>query len=72
MYIKHGSKNQVRKTNKGWHLCVEWKDVTTSWGSLSDLKESNTVEVDEYAVAKNLLAPDFVWWDPRTKELQQD
>jgi hypothetical protein len=25
MYIKHGSNKQVRKTTKGWHLCVEWK-----------------------------------------------
>jgi hypothetical protein len=30
-----------------------------------DLKESNHVEVVEYAVAKNLLdAPDFLWWAP--------
>jgi hypothetical protein len=31
MYIKHGSNKQVRKTTIGWHLCVEWKDGTTSW-----------------------------------------
>jgi hypothetical protein len=31
MYIKHGSNKKVRKTTKGWHLCVEWKDGTTSW-----------------------------------------
>jgi hypothetical protein len=30
MYIKHGSNTQVRKTTKGWHLCVELKDGTTS------------------------------------------
>jgi hypothetical protein len=23
MYIKHGSNKQVRKTTKGWNLCVE-------------------------------------------------
>jgi hypothetical protein len=23
MYIKHGSNKKVRKTTKGWHLCVE-------------------------------------------------
>jgi hypothetical protein len=23
MYITHGSNKQVRKTTKGWHLCVE-------------------------------------------------
>jgi hypothetical protein len=61
MYIKCGSNKQVRKTTKGWHLYVEWKDGTTRWERLADLKESNPVEVSEYAVAKNLLdEPDFV------------
>jgi hypothetical protein len=46
-------------------LYVEWKDGTTSWERLVDLKESNPFEFSEYAVAKNLLdAPDFVWWAP--------
>jgi hypothetical protein len=61
MYIKHGSKKKVRKTTNGLHLCVEWKDGTTRWEHLLDLKESNPVEVAEYAVAKSLLdAPAFV------------
>jgi hypothetical protein len=38
MYIKHGSNKKVRKTTKGCHLCVEWKDGNTSWERLSDLK----------------------------------
>jgi hypothetical protein len=29
MYIKVGSNKQIRKTTKGWHLCVKWKDGTT-------------------------------------------
>jgi hypothetical protein len=63
--IKHGSKKQVRKTTNGWNLCVEWKDGNTRWERLMDLKESNPVEVAEYAAAKSLLdAPDFVWWAP--------
>jgi hypothetical protein len=46
-------------------LCVEWKDGTTSWERLTNIKESNPVEVDRYAVAKSLLdAPAFVCWDP--------
>jgi hypothetical protein len=45
MYINHGSNKKVSKTTKGWHLCVEWKDGTTSWEHLADLKESNPVEV---------------------------
>jgi hypothetical protein len=54
MYINHGSNKQVRKTTKGWHLCVEWKYGTTSCERLVDLKESNPDEVAECAVAKNL------------------
>jgi hypothetical protein len=65
MYIKHGSNNKVRKTTKGWHLCVECKDGTTSWELLADLKESNPVEVAEYAATKILLnTPAFIWWAP--------
>jgi hypothetical protein len=65
MYIKHGSNKNVRKTTKCWHLCVEWKDGTTSWERLTDLKESNPVEVAEYTAAKSLLdTPDFVSWAP--------
>jgi hypothetical protein len=46
-------------------LFVEWKYGTTSWERLVDLKESNPVEVSEYAAAKILLdIPDFVWWAP--------
>jgi hypothetical protein len=38
MYIKHDSNNKVRKTTQGWHLCFEWKDGTTKWERLIDLK----------------------------------
>jgi hypothetical protein len=55
----------VRKTTKGLHLCVEWKYGTTSWDRLTDLKESNTVEVAEYDATKSLLnSPAFIWWAP--------
>jgi hypothetical protein len=61
MYIKHGSNMQVRKTIKVWNLCVEWKDGTTSWERLADLKECNPVQVSVYAAAESLLnTPVFV------------
>jgi hypothetical protein len=44
MYIKHGSNRHMKKTNKGWKLCIEWKDGSTSWERLADLKESNPVK----------------------------
>ena len=67
MYIKQGSNQQLRKTTKGWSLCVEWKDGSTSWERLADLKESNPVEIADYAVAHGLDSePAFAWWVPFT------
>ena len=67
MYIKHGSNMQPRKTTKGWSLCVEWKDGSTSWERLASLKESNPVEVADYAMAQGLDSePAFAWWVPFT------
>jgi hypothetical protein len=54
-YIKHGSSKKVRKTTKGCHLCLEWKDGTTIWELLAYLKEINPVEVAEYAVVRKFL-----------------
>jgi hypothetical protein len=54
MYVKPGSNQQLKRTTKGWKLCVEWKDGSTSWERLADLKESNPVELEEYAVADGI------------------
>ena len=32
-----------------WQLCCQWKDGSTSWIDLADLKESHPIEVAEYA-----------------------
>jgi len=70
-YIRLGNKNHIesnkhlRKTTKGWKLCVEWRDGTTSWERLADLKESNPIEVAEFAVAQGIdKEPAFAWWVP--------
>jgi len=48
---------------KGWQLCVRWKDGSTSWEKLADLKECYPVEVSEWAVASELDdEPAFNWW----------
>jgi hypothetical protein len=73
MYIKVGSNIQIRKTTKGWHLCVKCKDGTTSWERLADLKESYPVEVAEYAATKNLHdGPAFVWWVPHVRRSETE
>jgi len=52
-------------TTKGWLLNVEWIDGTSSWIPLSDLKESNPIEVAEYAIAHGISnEPAFAWWTP--------
>ena len=52
-----------RITTIGWQLQVEWKDGSTSWVPLKDLKESNPIELAEYAVASQIQdEPAFAWW----------
>jgi hypothetical protein len=52
-----------RITTRGWELKVLWKDGTTNWVPLRNLKESNPVQVAEYAVANKLVEePAFAWW----------
>ena len=52
-----------RRPQKGWQLCIEWKDRSTSWETLSDMKESYPVEVAEYAEAVGISdEPAYSWW----------
>ena len=53
----------MRRSTAGWQLCVTWKDGSTSWEKLSDLKESHPIETAEYAYAQELeFEPAFNWW----------
>jgi hypothetical protein len=66
-YVWYNGKQRQRRTTKGWRFCVRWKDTTTSWIHLKDLKESNPVDVAVYAVAHKLVSePAFKWWVPYT------
>jgi hypothetical protein len=52
-----------RLTTKGWSLQVEWRDGSTDWIPLKDIKESNPLQVAEYAVANKIAEePAFAWW----------
>ena len=63
MYVVHNGKKSLRKTTVGVKHCVLWKDGSTSWERLADLKESYPVEVAEYAVAHNIdEEPAYAWW----------
>ena len=57
----------MRRSTAGWKLCVTWKDGSTTWEKLSDLKESHPVITAEYAVSQSLeFEPAFNWWVPFT------
>jgi hypothetical protein len=52
-----------RHTTKGWELLVRFKDGSTCWVALKDMKEEYPVQVAEYAVtAKISSEPAFAWW----------
>ena len=64
-FMMRGRKQQKRMT-RGWHLCIKWKDKSTSWEWLSDLKESYPVKVTEYVAGCDLQEePAFSWWIPQ-------
>jgi hypothetical protein len=56
-YMKHST--------IGWQVCCQWKDGSTSWENLADLKESHSLETAEYAVTQGIdHEPAFNWWVP--------
>ena len=61
-FVKNG-KRQKKKTTAGWELEVEWKDGSTSWIPLKTLKETNPLQVADYAKGNHIDAePAFDWW----------
>jgi hypothetical protein len=71
-WIQHGANKSLRKTTQGWFLQVSWRDGTTSWESLQNLKESNPVEVAHYAIANKIAEETaFAWWIPYTLKHQE-
>jgi len=64
LMTRSGNK-KPKRTTKGWKLCVECNDGTRNWILLKDLKESNPIDVAEYAKANKIDdEPPFKWWVP--------
>jgi len=56
-----------KKTTNSWDICIEWHDGTSLWVPLKDVKQSNPLELADYAVAIvwkviNLTAVDITWY----------
>ena len=67
-YTKDSRGRKTRRiTTKGWDFLAKWRDGSESWIPLCDLKESNPIEVAEYALANKISKePAFAWWTPHT------
>jgi hypothetical protein len=58
-----GKRKVKKKTLSGWALEVEWRGGGTAWIELKTMKESNAVEVAEYALANQIShEPAFYCW----------
>ena len=47
--MSNGNKRR-QETKKGWEICIHWKDGSSTWNQLKDVKESYPVKMAEYAV----------------------
>ena len=65
--VSKSGQRKLRQTTMGWDLKVAWKEGTSQWVPLKVMKESNPVEVAEFAVSRGLeREPAFAWWVPFT------
>ena len=64
-YTTKSGSRKPKITTSGWTIQVEWNDGSTQWLTLRDLKDSNPVQLAEYAMSNNLVEePAFQWWVP--------
>ena len=62
-HYRHNGKLYPRMTTEGWKLLVEWKDGSTTWVPLADMKESYPIQTAEYATVHKLQdEPAFAYW----------
>ena len=64
-FVSKTGRKSLSKTTKGWDFLCLWKDISTTWAPLKDLKESNHVDIAEYFVG-NMISDEavFAWWVP--------
>jgi hypothetical protein len=63
--VRPDRRTYMKCSTIGWQVCYQWKDGSTSWENLADLKESHPRETAEYAVTQGIdHKPDFNWGVP--------
>ena len=53
-FTGEGTNRKPKKTTRGWKVLVQWKDESTSWVIVKDVRDANPVELAEYAVANQI------------------
>ncbi len=53
-YLTSAGNPISKKTTRGWHILVEWRDGSMSWHKMADINESYPVQLAEYTVANKI------------------
>ena len=70
--MKNGVK-QRQETTQGWKMLCQWKDGSTNWVALKDMKHSYPVQVAESAISNRIAdEPAFSWWGVHNTVKQRD
>ena len=53
IHMANGIKRR-RETTKGWEVCIQWKDGSSTWNQVKDVKESYPIQLAEYAAQNKI------------------
>jgi hypothetical protein len=61
--VQTNGRTYLKHSTIGWQLCCQWKDGSSSWENLIDLKESHPIETAKHAKIIGIdHEPAFNWW----------
>ena len=66
-FLTKKCRHKMRQSTMGWSFQIKWKSGSTEWVPLKDLKETNPVDVFDYATDRRIeKEPEFPLWVPYT------
>ena len=65
-FITSKSGGRRRKiTTRGWEILLQWKDGSTTWEAMKDIKSAYPLQLADYATKRGIAdEPAFSWWIP--------
>ena len=58
---KNGGR-QRKETTQGWEILLQWKDGSSTWETMNDIKESYTVDLADFAIQKGIVEEHAFAW----------